>query len=122
MKRRASSQRVRELKAAVPEQQAALSGFPKQTQTECVTEPRGSELRAGLCPVPSCSWTLSQPGISCLMMHKPPSLPSASSLLPRQQNPADSNYQRHILIRGQKSHPYCTPVSTIFIREAFELC
>lgn len=60
-------------------------------------------------------------GVSALMMHKPLSLPFAPSLLPKQENPADNNHQRCICIHCQKSHPHCTPILTIIIKEAFGL-
>lgn len=47
------------------------------------------------------------------------SLPSAPSLLPKQENPADKDHQCYIFIHGQKSHPYCTPIAITIIKEAF---
>lgn len=77
---------------------------------------------------PPAAWTLSQPGLSCLQSRSddaqttlPPSpLPPHFFLGSKTLLTATTNVTFEFM--AKKFHPYCTPVSTIFIREAFELC
>lgn len=98
-------------------------------------EPRGSELRAGHCPATflcpkfcsSCQllWPLSHGSLHTTGWNpwnddaQTTLPPFAPLLLPKQEHPADSNRQRYIFIHSQKSHPRCTPISAVIIKEAF---
>lgn len=88
--------------------------------------PRHFSLPKLVQPSANCSWTLRRAALETSWLksvnwwctnHSPS--PFAPSLLPGQGNPADNNPQSYIFIRGPKSHPYRTPISTIIIKEAF---